>query len=356
MVSSTCVRSCFTRPSIADWAAGALDDRRVVLVDRDLLGLAEILELDVLELDAEVLGDGASARQDRDVLEHGLAAIAEARRLDGRDLQRAAQLVDDERRERLAVHVLRDDDERTAAARDLLEQRQQVLHRADLLLVDQDDRVLEHDFHALRIGHEVGREVAAIELHAFDDVERRLHALGFLDRDDAVLADLLHGLGDDLADGLVAVGRDGADLRDHVAAHRLRELLQLGDHAFDGLLDAALELHRVGAGGDHLQAFAVDRLREHRGRRRAVTGRVRRLARDLAHHLRAHVLERVLEVDFLGDRHTVLGDGRGTELLVDDDVAALGAERDLDRVGQGVDAAEDRLTRILSVHNLLCHC
>ena len=37
--------------------AGALDDRGVVLVDRDLLGPAEVLELDVLELDAEVLGD-----------------------------------------------------------------------------------------------------------------------------------------------------------------------------------------------------------------------------------------------------------------------------------------------------------
>ena len=31
--------------------AAALDDRRVVLVDRDLLGLAEIVDLDVLELD-----------------------------------------------------------------------------------------------------------------------------------------------------------------------------------------------------------------------------------------------------------------------------------------------------------------
>ena len=44
-------------------------------------------------------------------------------RLDGRDLQRAAQLVDDERRERFAIDVFRDDDERTAAARHLLEQR-----------------------------------------------------------------------------------------------------------------------------------------------------------------------------------------------------------------------------------------
>ena len=45
----------------------------------DLLGVAEVLELDVLELDAEVLGDRLAAGEDRDVLEHGLAAVAEAR-------------------------------------------------------------------------------------------------------------------------------------------------------------------------------------------------------------------------------------------------------------------------------------
>ena len=202
---------------MACWLPRAFDDRRVVLVDRDLLGLAEVLELDVLELDAEVLGDGLAAGQDRDVFEHRLAAIAEARRLDGDGLQRAAQLVDDERRQRLTVDVLGDDHERTAGARHLLEQRQEILHRADLLLVDQDDGVLEHDFHALRIGHEVGGEVAAVELHAFDDFERRLERLRLFDRDHAVLADLFHRLGDDLADRVVAVRRDRADLRDHVA-------------------------------------------------------------------------------------------------------------------------------------------
>ena len=172
----------------------------------------------------EILGDGLAAGERGDVLEHGLAAIAEAGRLDGRGLQRAAQLVDDERRQRFALDVLRDDEQRLAEARHLLEHRQQVLHRADLLLVDQDDRVLEHDFHALGVGHEVGRQVAAVELHALDDVERRLHALGFFDRDHAVLADLVHRVGDDLADRLVVVRRDGADLGDHVAADRLRHL------------------------------------------------------------------------------------------------------------------------------------
>jgi hypothetical protein len=61
--------------------AGAVDDRRVVLVDDDALAPAEIGERDVLELDAELFGDGLAAGEDRDVLQHLLAAVAEARRL-----------------------------------------------------------------------------------------------------------------------------------------------------------------------------------------------------------------------------------------------------------------------------------
>ena len=162
--------------------------------------------------------------------QHGLAAVAEARRLDGRDVQRATQLVDHQGRQRLAVHVLGDDDQRLRGAGDRLEQRQQVLHRGDLLLVDQDVGVLERGFHALRIGDEVGREVAAVELHALDDFELRLHGARLFHGDDAVLADLLHRLGNDGADLRVGVGGDGADLRDHVAGDRLGEL---GERAAD---------------------------------------------------------------------------------------------------------------------------
>ena len=158
----------------AGLCSGALDDRRVVLVDDDLLGPAEVLELDVLELDPEVLRDGATAGQDGDVLEHLLAAIAKAGRLDGGRLERAAQLVHHQRRERLAIDFFRDDEQRLAGAGHLFEDREEVLHGADLLFVDQDHGVLEHDFHALRIRDEVGRQVAAVELHPFDDVERRL--------------------------------------------------------------------------------------------------------------------------------------------------------------------------------------
>ncbi len=180
--------------------------------------------------------------------------------------------------------------------------------------------------------------------------------LRFFDRDHAVLADLLHRVGDDVADGLIAVGRNGADLRDHLAGNRLRELLHFFDGHFDGLLDAALQRHRVRAGRNGLHAFAEDRLRQNGGGGGAVAGHVGGLRRHFAHHLRAHVLERILQLDFLGHRDAVLGDVRSAELLLQDHVAALGAEGDLHRVGQLVDAAQNRLTGIFGIYNLFCHC
>src|SRR6185295_11762630 len=100
---------------------GAGDDRGVLLIDRHLLGAAEHLEGHVLELDAEIFRDRLAAGEDRDVLEHGLAAIAEARSLDGGNLEAATQLVDDERGESLAFDVLGDDEQRLARLHNGLE-------------------------------------------------------------------------------------------------------------------------------------------------------------------------------------------------------------------------------------------
>ena len=56
--------------------AGAVDDGGVVLVHRDALGLAQILQPDALELNTGFLEDRLAAGQDRDILEHRFAAIA----------------------------------------------------------------------------------------------------------------------------------------------------------------------------------------------------------------------------------------------------------------------------------------
>jgi hypothetical protein len=70
-----------------------------------------------------------------------------------------------------------------------------------------------------------------IELHTFHDVELRFQGLGLLDRDHAFVADLLHCLGEHLADFAVAVGRDRADLRDLIIR---RDLLRAILDIFDG--------------------------------------------------------------------------------------------------------------------------
>src|SRR5439155_1076375 len=83
--------------------------------------------------------------------------------------------------------VLGDDEEGLAGPGDLLQQWEHVLHHADLLLVDEDERILEHDLHALGVRHEVRREVAAVELHALDQIQHRVGRLRLLARGDAVL-------------------------------------------------------------------------------------------------------------------------------------------------------------------------
>src|ERR1700683_320386 len=128
----------------------AFDDRGVVLVDGDLLGSAEVFDLHVLELDAEILSDGLAAGEGGNVLEHGLAAIAKAGRLHGGALERAAQLIDDQGRQRLAFDIFRNDQQGLAHLGDLLEQGKQVLHRADFLLVDEDADVFNGAFYPLR--------------------------------------------------------------------------------------------------------------------------------------------------------------------------------------------------------------
>src|SRR5690606_26652107 len=111
------------------------------------------------------------------------------------------------------------------------------------------------------------------------------------------------------ADHGVAIGRDDADLGNLVIArHRLGAGLDVLDHLADGEIGAALEVHRVHAGRDRLHAFAHDGLGQHGGGGGAVAGGVVGLRGHFAHHLCAHVLELVLQLDLLGDGNAVLGD------------------------------------------------
>src|SRR5471030_530884 len=254
--------------------ARAIDDQSVFLIHRNAFGASEVFEFHGLQLGSGVFRQGLAAGQHRDVVEHGLAAVAETRRFDSAHVQRSSQLVDHQRCQGFAFQLFSDDQQRLAYARNLLQQRQDILHAADLLFVDEDVRILEHALHPLGIGDEVRRKISAVELHALHGHKLRNHGFGFFDRDHAVLADLLHGIGYDVANGGVAIGGNAAYLHDHVAGDRYGELLDFVDDQLDSVVEAALDGHRVGARRQRPDDLAVDRLGQDGGGGGAIPGNI----------------------------------------------------------------------------------
>jgi hypothetical protein len=123
------------------------------------------------------------------------------------------------------------------------------LTEADLLVGDEDVGILEHRLLAIGIGDEVRRDVALVELHALGELELQTEGLALLHGDDAVLADLVEGLGDDLPmtwSLLAEIDATWAISSQLVSMSRAISPIAL-DGGIDGGLDAPLELHRIGA-------------------------------------------------------------------------------------------------------------
>src|SRR6516162_5252670 len=89
--------------------AAAADDRGIVLVHYDPFGAPELFHRHMLEGQSQLFGDQHGSSQFCHVLQHGLATIAEPRCFDGTAFERAAKLIDDQARERLAFDVFGDD-------------------------------------------------------------------------------------------------------------------------------------------------------------------------------------------------------------------------------------------------------
>jgi hypothetical protein len=100
--------------------------------------------------------------------------------------------------------------------------------------------------------------------------------------------------------------------------------------------------------------FGDDALGEHHRRRGAVAGHVVGLGAHFADELGAHVFKGVLQLNVLGDRHAVVGDGGRAEFLVQHHVAALGAEGAFHRFGQFVHAGFDGFAGVVAVFDLFC--
>src|SRR5579859_8061570 len=252
------------------------NDGGIVLVDRHGSGSTQVAEVGAFQLVPLFFADHDPLGEDGDVLQHFLAAIAKAGSLNGSDLDRTTKFVDHQRSQCFTFQVFGDDHQRTTALSHLFQDVKDIFHRGDLLIVDKDIRVLQLGFHLFAVGHEIGGEIATVELHTFHYFNGSVGALCFFDGDDAFLAYFAKSLGDQLTDIVIVVGGDGGHLLDLVLV--VADGLGLGDevgyHFLNSLVDAAFQVHGIGACRYVLQTLADDGLGKDRSRRSSVAGDV----------------------------------------------------------------------------------
>ena len=110
------------------------------------------------------------------------------------------ELVDDKGRQRLTFDIFRHDQQWPTRFGDLLEHRNQILQRIDLVVAKQHEWIFQHGLHAFCVSDEVGGYKATVEFQAFDDIQRGFRGLGFLDRNHAFTAYFLDGVGHETTD------------------------------------------------------------------------------------------------------------------------------------------------------------
>ena len=336
-------------------SAVAIDDGGGVLGHDHLTAVAQVIHGGIGQLHVQGAGDHGTAGQHGDILQHLLAAVAEAGGLNADHIEAALQAVQQQSGQSVAFHILGDDDELPAGLDNGLQNRQDLLNVGDLLIGDQQVSIVQDGFHLVGIGDHVGGDIAPVELHAFHHVQAGLGGLALFDGDDALGADLFHGLGNQLADGSVA-GGDGANTGDVLGAVNRHGIGLDGLHSGgNGLLNALAHDHGVCTGGQVLQALAGDGLGQQSRGGGAVTGHIIGLGSDLADELCAHILKGILQLDLLGDGHAIVGDQGSAVLLAQNHIAALRSQSYLNGIGQLVNAGLQLLASFLAINDHLCH-
>ena len=149
---------------------GTFHNGGVVLGHHNLAGATQQRQVGGLQGQAHLFGNDLATGQNSHVLQLRLAAVAETRSLDGNGLEGAANLIHDQGRQGLALHVFGDNQQRLAGLHDLLQQRQQVLNIRDLGGNQKNVRILQHCLQTLHVGGKVTGDITLVEAHTLGDL------------------------------------------------------------------------------------------------------------------------------------------------------------------------------------------
>lgn len=134
----------------------AIDDGGVLFGDDDTLGTTQIFQSRFFQLHAHFFGDDSTASQYSDILQHGLATVTEARRLDGSHFHDTAHGVDHQSRQGFAFYVFSNNQQRLACFGNAFQHRQHLANVGHFLVNQQDERVVQFNGTCLLLVDEVG--------------------------------------------------------------------------------------------------------------------------------------------------------------------------------------------------------
>ena len=192
--------------------ACTIHDGSVLFIHGHLLGTAKHVDGSAIELDALLFANHGAASEHSDILEHLFAAIAKSRSLDCTHLERTTQTVHHQCCKCFAVDIFSNDEQRTAALGSLFENGKHILEDRDFLVENENEGMIHLALHLLGIGYKVGRYVATVELHTFDNIDMSIGTLGFLNGDNTVFLHFLHGLSNEFANLGIVVGRNASNI------------------------------------------------------------------------------------------------------------------------------------------------
>ena len=332
-----------------------VNDDCVVLGHLDRLAAAKLSHCHILELDAEFIGYDRAACKNCDILQHIFSSVAIARSLNSNNIECTAKLVDDKCCKSLTLNILSDDEQLSAALYDLLEHRQKILDVADLLVNDQDIRILKICFHLLHVGAHISGDVSTVELHTFYKVQLVNHCLGLFNRDNAVLGNLLHCICDHNADSVIACRDSCYTLDLLLAAYRFAHGNEGLNGCFRSFLHTLAKDDRVCTCCQVAHTFLYHCLCKNCSCCCAVAGYIICLGSNFLDELSAHILETVFKVNFLCDGNAVICNCRAAVCLLKDYISSFRSKCNAYYICQFIDACLKRFSCFYAIFDLFCH-
>ena len=174
------------------FVACAVYDHRIFFLHFDRFGTAEIFQGSFFQIQTQLIGNHLATGQDGNVLQHSFSSVAIAGRLHCHYVECATQLVDDQCGKRFSFYILRNDQKFRTGLYHLFQHRENLLNIADLLICNQDIRIIQIGFHLIHICCHVSGNISSVELHTFHQIQFCFHGLALFDGNDAVTGYLFH--------------------------------------------------------------------------------------------------------------------------------------------------------------------